>query len=69
VEGERQASLLERLVDRFVWASDFPHSDAKYRGVVDELRERNRDLDPEARAGLFGLNALTMYRIPAPRRA
>ncbi|MGH9015916.1 MAG: amidohydrolase family protein [Acidimicrobiia bacterium] len=69
--GERTPGVLGPLTgaDRFVWASDFPHSDAKYPGVVDELRERNRDLDPEARAGLFGLNALTMYGIPAPRRA
>ena len=40
--GERTgASLLSPIVgaDRFVWASDFPHSDAKYPGVVDELRE------------------------------
>ena len=36
--------------DRFVWASDFPHSDAKYPGVVDELREYTEGMDPDARA-------------------
>jgi len=66
--GERTAPILHPLVgaDRFVWASDFPHSDAKYPGVVDELREYTEGMDPEARAGLFGTNALTMYDLPTP---
>ena len=51
--------------DRFMWASDFPHSDAKYPGVVDELREYTETMEPVARAGLFGRNALTMYGIDA----
>jgi len=63
--GERTAGVLGPLAggDRFIWASDFPHSDAKYPGVVDELRENNVDLEPESRAGLFGRNALAMYGI------
>jgi predicted TIM-barrel fold metal-dependent hydrolase len=63
--GERTPAALAPLVgaDRFIWASDFPHSDAKYPGVVDELREHNRDLAPADRAGLFGRNALAMYGI------
>ena len=33
-------ALAERFgADRFLWASDFPHNDAKYPGVVDELRQ------------------------------
>ena len=52
--------------DRFVWASDFPHSDAQYPGVVDELREHNEGLSDSAKAGLFGLNALDMYSLPHP---
>src|SRR6266508_3818569 len=46
--GERTAGVLGPLcgADRFVWASDFPHSDAKYPGVVDELREANVALEP-----------------------
>ena len=49
--GERTAGLLGPIVgaDRFVWASDFPHSDAKYPGVVDELRESHRGDGPPAR--------------------
>ena len=51
-----------------MWASDFPHSDATYPGVVDELREANEDLEEEAKRGLFGQNALDLYGIEAPGR-
>ena len=54
------------LSGRFIWASDFPHSDARYPGVVDELREHNSGLADDARRGLFGLNALEMYHMPVP---
>ncbi len=66
--GERTAPVLWPLVgkDRFIWASDFPHSDAKYPGVVDELIEHTADMDDEARRGLWGANALAMYDIPVP---
>jgi predicted TIM-barrel fold metal-dependent hydrolase len=63
--GETTAPVLWPLVgkDRLVWASDFPHSDAKYPGVVDELRECTEGMDPDARARLFGLNAQAMYSL------
>ena len=66
--GERTPGPLADLAggDRFIWASDFPHSDAKYPGVVDELREHNGGLPDELRIGFFGRNALDMYGIPAP---
>jgi predicted TIM-barrel fold metal-dependent hydrolase len=66
--GERTPAALAPLAgaDRFVWASDFPHSDAKYPGVVDELREHNADLAPADRVALFGHNALAMYGIEPP---
>jgi hypothetical protein len=58
--GERTPGPLGDIIgsERFIWASDFPHSDAQYPGVVDELREHNGNLEPDARAGLFGRNAL-----------
>ena len=61
--GEHTMGLLTPVAgnERFIWASDFPHSDAKYPGVVDELREHTAALDDEARANLFGANALRMY--------
>ena len=52
--------------DNLIWASDFPHSDAKYPGVVDELREHNGDADPTDRAELFGANALASTGIDDP---
>ena len=66
--GERTAPCCSPIVggDRFVWASDFPHSDAKYPGVVDELREYTEGMDADARAGLFGPNALAMYGMHTP---
>jgi predicted TIM-barrel fold metal-dependent hydrolase len=65
--GERtMAALAPRIgADRMLWSSDFPHSDAKYPGVVAELRAHAADLAPETRAKLFGANAVRMYGIPA----
>lgn len=66
--GERTAAALGPIAgaDRFIWASDFPHNDAQYPGVVDELREHATALSDEDRRGLFGLNALAMYGIEVP---
>jgi predicted TIM-barrel fold metal-dependent hydrolase len=49
--------------DNIIWASDFPHSDAKYPGVVDELREHTADMTPDQQAKLFGTNAVRLYGI------
>jgi len=49
--------------DNLIWASDFPHSDAKYPGVVDELRGHTEDMDAADRAKLFGENAARLYGI------
>jgi predicted TIM-barrel fold metal-dependent hydrolase len=64
-----QDPVLTKLIgtDTIIWASDFPHSDAKYPGVVDELREHTQDMTPDARAKLFGLNALRLYGIERSR--
>jgi uncharacterized protein len=61
--GEHTAPLLHGFAgeDTFIWASDFPHSDAKYPGVVDELLERTADMEPAARAKLVGGNAVRLY--------
>ena len=68
--GEITSKVLAPIVggDRFVWASDFPHSDAKYPGVVDELRESSVGMDPHDRTALFGTNALAMYGLSAAGR-
>ena len=67
--GERTAALLGPLVgaDRFIWASDFPHSDAKYPGVVDELREHTERHGPTTPApACSARNALDDVRHAAP---
>ena len=50
--GERTMGAMADLAgeDNLIWASDFPHSDAKYPGVVDELMERVEDLTAGAAA-------------------
>jgi predicted TIM-barrel fold metal-dependent hydrolase len=47
--------------DRIVWASDFPHPDAKYPGVTDELMEATESLGDDDRRLIAGENALTLY--------
>jgi len=61
--GEHTAPLLSGFVgeDTFIWASDFPHSDAKYPGVVDELLEHTVTMAEPARAKLVGGNAVRVY--------
>jgi len=65
--GEHTAPLLADFVgeDTLIWASDFPHSDAKYPGVVDELMEHTEAMAAPARAKLLGGNALRLYGIDA----
>jgi predicted TIM-barrel fold metal-dependent hydrolase len=52
--------------DRIIWASDYPHPDAKIPGVVRELREATEALDAAARARVLGLNAAELYGLPLP---
>jgi len=67
--GEHTMGALARFVgeDNMIWASDFPHSDAKYPGVVDELRSHTTDMAAAARAKLLGANALRLYGVRSPR--
>lgn len=48
--------------DRFLWASDYPHSDHA-AGYLDELRSLAGALGASARAGLLGANAVGAYRL------
>ncbi len=50
--------------DRIIWASDYPHPDAKIPGVVAELREAMTGLSAPAQARIFGLNAVELYQLP-----
>jgi predicted TIM-barrel fold metal-dependent hydrolase len=52
--------------DRIIWASDYPHPDAKFPGVVRELEEAIEPLEAAARAKIVGGNAAALYNLPAP---
>jgi predicted TIM-barrel fold metal-dependent hydrolase len=49
--------------DRIVWASDYPHPDAKIPGVVRELEEATETLTNEQRRLIFGENAARLYSL------
>ena len=49
--------------DRIVWASDYPHPDAKYPGVTAELAEAMEPLTPAEQARIAGENAVDLYRL------
>ena len=52
--------------DRIIWASDYPHPDAKIPGVVGELRDQMKGLPDAAQRRIFGLNAVDLYGLPEP---
>jgi predicted TIM-barrel fold metal-dependent hydrolase len=47
--------------DRIVWASDYPHLDATFPGVVDELEEHLLKLPATAQDKVRGTNAAKLY--------
>jgi len=47
--------------DRIVWASDYPHLDATFPGVVDELEEHLLKLPASAQDKVRGANAASLY--------
>jgi uncharacterized protein len=49
--------------DRIVWASDYPHPDAKIPGVVEELREATEGLTDAQQRLIFGENAARLYNL------
>lgn len=63
--GERTMAAMAGLVgdDHLVWASDFPHSDARYPGVVDELMESVETMPADAARALVGSTAARVYGI------
>ncbi len=63
--GERTMGAMAELAgeDNLIWASDFPHSDARYPGVVDELMESVENLSLGRQRKVLGLNAARTYGI------
>jgi predicted TIM-barrel fold metal-dependent hydrolase len=49
--------------DRIVWASDYPHPDAKIPGIVRELEEATEGLTEQQRTLIFGENAARLYNL------
>jgi uncharacterized protein len=47
--------------DRIVWASDYPHPDAKYPGITDELVEAIASLTPEQQRQIAGESTVALY--------
>jgi predicted TIM-barrel fold metal-dependent hydrolase len=47
--------------DRIIWASDYPHPDAKMPGVVNELRETLAPLPPPDQETILGGSAARLY--------
>jgi predicted TIM-barrel fold metal-dependent hydrolase len=65
--GERTMGAMAELAgeDNLIWASDFPHSDAKYPGVVDELLVSVATMGDARARKLIGANAARVYGISA----
>ncbi|TMC51287.1 MAG: amidohydrolase [Chloroflexi bacterium] len=55
--------------DRIIWASDFPHPDAKFPGVTEELAEATASLTEMQRRRIFGENAVELYSLPRVRES
>jgi predicted TIM-barrel fold metal-dependent hydrolase len=51
--------------ERIIWASDYPHPDAKFPGTVDELLENIGGMDEAAQRSIASENARRLYRLPA----
>ena len=49
--------------DRIIWASDYPHPDAKFPGVTEELAEALEGLDLEQKRQITSESALALYGI------
>lgn len=49
--------------DKILWASDYPHPDAKIPGVVKELEEAVRSLERADQAEVMGHSARRFYRL------
>ena len=49
--------------DQVLWASDYPHPDAKIPGVVKELKEAVETLPAEAQAEVLGRSACCFDRL------
>jgi predicted TIM-barrel fold metal-dependent hydrolase len=52
--------------DRIIWASDYPHPDAKFPGVTQELSDALQGLSYEQKRAITSESAIALYGISAP---
>jgi predicted TIM-barrel fold metal-dependent hydrolase len=52
--------------DRIIWASDYPHPDAKFPGVTEELGEALEGLPYEQKRAITSQSAIDLYGISLP---
>ena len=68
-DEEETAHVVERFGDGCVaWASDYPHPDARFPGVLETTLETLSELPPDARARVLGGNASRLFGIGIPAR-
>ncbi|MCH8190959.1 MAG: amidohydrolase [Chloroflexi bacterium] len=62
---ERMLAVTAEMLgdDRIVWASDFPHPDAKYPGAGDDVRLHLSGLSDQAQRRIAGQNAAALYSL------
>jgi predicted TIM-barrel fold metal-dependent hydrolase len=49
--------------EKLLWASDYPHPDAKIPGVVEELMEAVKSLPDESQRQIVGGTARAFYKL------
>ena len=49
--------------DRIIWASDYPHPDAKFPGVTEELAEALEPLTLDEKRAITSESAIALYGI------
>ena len=60
----RDAIVIDRLGDdKIIWASDYPHPDAKFPGVTEELEEALAGLTHEQKRAITSESAIALYGI------
>jgi predicted TIM-barrel fold metal-dependent hydrolase len=64
---ERSLPLIAETLgaDNILWASDYPHFDATFPGVVRELKETVERLPEAVQRKIIGENAARFYRLPS----
>jgi predicted TIM-barrel fold metal-dependent hydrolase len=60
---EELLGITAKLVgdDRIIWASDFPHPDARWPGTGDEVRKHVATLPKRSQPRIAGANAVALY--------